>query len=295
MLRAAPRRSRPYLQLARIDRPIGWQLLLLPCLWSATLAADTARSLPQVGHLALFLVGAVAMRGAGSTFNDIVDRDIDRKVARTRGRPVASGRVSPKSAVLFLIGQALVGALVLFSLNRFSIGLGLASLLLVAVYPFAKRVTHWPQAVLGSAFAWGGLMGWAAFYGTLAPPALLIYAAAFFWTVGYDTIYALQDIEDDAIVGIGSTALLFGPNVRVGVALLYLASFAAVLAACIASGVGWIAYASAALFGAHLAWQVARIRREDGPLALRLFRSNWPAGLILFVGLLLDSVLRTGG
>ncbi len=214
LLRIWPARLQPFVQLARIDRPIGWQLLLLPCWWSATLAGDVARTGPNPAHLVLFLIGAVAMRGAGSTFNDIIDRDIDRRVERTRGRPIASGRVSRRAAAMFLILQSLVGAAVLFSFNPFSIALGLGSLVIVAAYPFAKRVTHWPQAVLGLAFAWGALIGWAAVFGSLAVPPLLLYAAAILWTIGYDTIYALQDTTDDAVVGIGSTALYFGRAVR---------------------------------------------------------------------------------
>ena len=292
VLRAAPAAWRPFLKLARIDRPIGWQLLVLPCFWSVALAGDVVGTGPSLLHLGLFLIGAVAMRGAGSTFNDIVDRDIDRLVERTRSRPIASRQVSVRAAALFLAGQALVGALVLFSLNRFSIGLGLASLVIVAAYPFAKRVTHWPQAVLGLAFAWGGLMGWSAAFGTLAWPALLIYAAAIFWTVGYDTIYALQDKVDDAVIGIGSTALFFGRWVRVGVGAIYALAFACAAAAFASANVGPIAYAGLVAFGVHLAWQVGQIEREEGRHPLALFQSNWPAGLLLFLGLTVDGTVR---
>lgn len=295
LLRAAPVWSKPYLKLARIDRPIGWQLLLLPCWWSAALAADVARRPVNAAHLILFLIGAVAMRGAGSTFNDIVDRDLDREVARTRNRPVASGAVTRHGAGVFLVLQALVGAAVLFSLNRFSIGLGLISLVIVAAYPFAKRVTHWPQAILGLAFAWGGLMGWSAYYGSLAWASLAIYVAAIFWTMGYDTIYALQDTEDDAVVGIGSTALYFGEKVRRGVAALYGLSFMAAASACWAAEVGWLAYAGLSCFGAHLARQILRIDRNDSRRALTLFRSNRDAGLLLFIGFVLDGSFRVWG
>ncbi|MCW6509904.1 4-hydroxybenzoate octaprenyltransferase [Lichenifustis flavocetrariae] len=295
LLRMWPRRWWPYAQLARIDRPIGWQLLLLPCWWSASLAADAARTMPNALHLLLFLVGAIAMRGAGSTFNDIVDRDLDRRVERTQGRPVASGRVSVTRALVFLAGQALVGALVLFSLNRFSIALGLVSLLIVALYPFAKRVTNWPQAVLGLAFAYGGLMGWAAFYGSLAVPAFLLYGAAIFWTMGYDTIYALQDTRDDAVVGIGSTALYFGDRVRGGVAALYAVAVGCGTAALVTGRVGPAAYLGLAGFAAHCVWQVFRIDAADTTRSLALFRSNRLAGTILFLGLTLDALLRSQG
>ena len=292
LLRLWPRPWWPYVQLARLDRPIGWQLLLLPCWWSAALAADAARAWPRLDHMALFLVGAVAMRGAGSTFNDIVDRDLDRAVERTRGRPVASRQVSVRQASVFLVAQALVGAVVLFSLNAFSIALGLGSLVIVALYPFAKRVTNWPQAVLGLAFAYGALMGWAAFAGELAAPALWLYAAAIFWTIGYDTIYAQQDVRDDAIVGIGSTALFFGPHVRAGVAGLYGVSAMAGLAAIATAGLGVPAYAGWAAFTAHCAWQVLRIDADVPGRPQTLFRSNRWSGLMLFVGLALDAALR---
>jgi 4-hydroxybenzoate polyprenyltransferase len=294
LLRIWPRAVRPYAQLARLDRPIGWQLLVLPCWWSATLVADAFHAPPRYDQMALFLVGAIAMRGAGSTFNDIVDRDLDRAVERTRDRPVASRRVSVRHAALFLVAQALVGALVLFSLNRFAIALGLASLLVVALYPFAKRVTNWPQAVLGLAFAYGALMGWAAFAGTLAAPALWLYAAAIFWTIGYDTIYAQQDTRDDAIVGIGSTALFFGPHVRAGVAGLYGVAVLAGLLAVASAGLGWAAYAGWAAFSAHCGWQVARIDGAAPGRPQALFRSNRWAGLLFFLGLGLDALLRAG-
>lgn len=291
LLRIWPERVRPFVQLARIDRPIGWQLLLLPCWWSAALATDVAGANPRLSDYVLFLVGAVAMRGAGSTFNDIVDRDIDRRVERTRGRPIASGQVSVAAATLFLIGQALIGAAVLFTFNGFSIALGIASLLVVALYPFAKRVTHWPQAVLGLAFAWGALMGWAAHFGSLAVPAFLLYATAILWTIGYDTIYALQDTTDDAVIGIGSTALFFGPAVRPGVAAIYTLAVAAAALACWAAGAGWPAYLGLAAFAGHLAWQVVRVDRHDERLALALFRSNRIAGLLLFAGMAADAVV----
>ena len=221
-----------------------------------------------------------------------MDRDLDRAVERTRERPIASRQVSVRQAVLFLVAQALVGAAVLFSLNGFSIALGLGSLAVVALYPFAKRVTNWPQAVLGLAFAYGALMGWAAFNGNLAGPALWLYGAAFFWTIGYDTIYAQQDTRDDAVVGIGSTALFFGPHVRAGVAALYGGAALAGLMAVGTAGLGAAAYAGWAAFVGHCAWQVARIDAAAPGRPLMLFRSNRWAGLALLIGLALDAVVR---
>jgi 4-hydroxybenzoate polyprenyltransferase len=288
--RHAPAALRPYLRLARIDRPIGWWLLLLPCWWSAAIAAIAAgRPYPDPWHCLLFLVGAIAMRGAGATYNDIVDRDLDAGVARTRGRPLPSGQVSVVAALVFLAAQCAVGLAVLLQFNGFAIATGFASLLPVAFYPFMKRVTSMPQLVLGLAFAWGGLMGWAAAFGDLAAPALLLYAAAIVWTIGYDTIYALQDIEDDEVVGIKSSARLFAARVRLGIGSCYGLATLALLAALALIGAGPIAYLGAAAFGLHLAWQVGRVDRRDGALALRLFRSNRDAGLILFALLSLDA------
>ncbi len=289
LLRRSPAAWRPYVQLARLDRPIGWQLLLLPCWWGVALAGAAAHRPPDLAHLLLLLGGAVAMRGAGSTFNDVVDRDLDRQVARTRGRPVASGRVAPRAAAAFAGAQALVGLAVVLCFNRFTVLLSVASLGLVALYPFVKRVSSWPQAVLGLAFAWGALVGWSASAGALAGPPVLLYAGAVLWTMGYDTIYALQDRTDDAAVGIGSTALAFGRHVRAGVGVLYgLAAVAAGAAVATAGGGAW-AWAGVAGFAAHLATQVWRVRPDDaGARALALFRSNRVAGLVLFAGLALQ-------
>ena len=291
LLGLAPAAWQPFIQLARIDRPIGWQLLLLPCWWSAALAGVAQQRGPDLWHLTLFLIGAVAMRGAGSTYNDLVDREIDAQVERTRNRPLPSGRVTPIAAKAFMVAQSLVGAMVLFSLNWFSVGLGLASLLIVAAYPFMKRVTSWPQAVLGLAFAYGGLMGWAAAMGSLAAPAWLIYGAAIAWTVAYDTIYALQDARDDAIVGVRSTARLFGGQVRLGVAGFYAAAVAMAFWAVALAGGGVFAFAGVIGFALHLAWQVLMIDPASTDRSLRLFRSNRDAGLILFAGLCLQGWL----
>jgi 4-hydroxybenzoate polyprenyltransferase len=291
--RIAPRPWRPYLRLARIDRPVGWWLLLLPCWWSAALAAIAAdQSFPDPWHCLLFLVGAVAMRGAGSTYNDIADRDLDAQVERTRLRPLPSGQIRPRHAAVFLLVQALVGLAVLLQFNEQAILVGLCSLLPVAIYPFMKRVMPMPQAVLGLAFAWGALMGWVAVFARLDPPALLLYAGALCWIVGYDTIYAVQDIEDDEIAGIRSSARLFGRHVRLAVGLCYAPAALLVALAARDAGVGLVGFLGVAAFAAHLAWQVVSLRARDGRGALALFRSNRDAGLLLFVGLTADALLR---
>jgi 4-hydroxybenzoate polyprenyltransferase len=291
--RYAPPGLRPYLRLARIDRPIGWWLLLLPCWWSAALAAIAAgRPYPDPVQCLLFLIGAVAMRGAGAAYNDIVDRDLDARVARTRNRPLPSGQISVTAAAVFVALLCLVGLVVLVQFNGFAIAVGFASLALVALYPFMKRITSMPQLVLGLTFAWGGLMGWAAVFGDLQWPAILLYGAAIAWTIGYDTIYALQDIDDDAIVGIRSSARLFGDRVRLGIASCYGLALVLLFAALVRAGAGVPAHIGAAMFGVHLAWQTWRLERGDGALALRLFRSNRDAGLILFAMLTLDAVTR---
>ncbi len=290
-LRLAPASWRPFIQLARIDRPIGWWLLLLPCWWSSALASIALHQPLQFTHLTLFLIGAIAMRGAGSTYNDLVDREIDAGVERTRGRPLPSGRVSVRAAKIFMFAQCGVGALVLFSLNEAAILTGLVSLVIVAIYPFMKRVTSWPQAVLGLAFAWGGLMGWVALEGRLSPAAFLIYAAAIFWTMGYDTIYALQDARDDALMGIRSTARLFGSHVRLAIALLYGAALGCAAFALLLAGAHMAGWLGLGLFGLHLVTQVFLINPPDTKRSLALFRANRDAGLLLFGGLALQTLL----
>ncbi len=292
VLRLTPDFALPFVQLARLDRPAGWQLLLAPC-WQATALAGLALHRgPNLGHLALFLIGAIAMRGAGCTYNDILDRRLDAGVERTRGRPLPSGRVSVGAAAVFLVAQSLVGLAVLLSFNRFSIALGIASLGVVAVYPLMKRVTSWPQAVLGLAFSWGALMGWSATFSSLAPAPVLLYFSAFSWTIGYDTIYAMQDARDDAIVGIRSTARLFGSNTRLGVSLFYAAAAILALAAILIVGGGVIAILGWLAYAAHLAWQISRVEGADAATALKLFRSNRDAGFVLFAGIALQGWLR---
>jgi 4-hydroxybenzoate polyprenyltransferase len=290
---AAPAWLKPYLRLARLDRPIGSWLLLLPCWWSAGLAAIAAgKPYPDPWHCLLFFIGAFAMRGAGCTWNDIVDRDLDAKVERTRSRPIPAGQVTARQAFVFLVLQALVGLLVLLQFNAFTILVGILSLTTVAIYPFLKRVTHWPQIGLGLAFSWGALMGWPAVFGRLDPAAFILYAGSIAWVIAYDTIYAHQDREDDALIGIKSTAILFGERTKPLLALFF--SIAVILIAI----AGWLAggalifAAGLAAFAAHLGWQVWRLDIADPALCLRLFKSNRDAGLILFGGMILDAFFR---
>jgi 4-hydroxybenzoate polyprenyltransferase len=289
----APNWSRPYLRLARLDRPIGSWLLLLPCWWSSALAAVAAHARgPSLSHIVLFFIGAFAMRGAGCTWNDIVDRDLDASVERTRSRPIPSGQVSVAQAGLFLVLQALVGFAVLISFNTFTIALGIASLTIVAVYPFMKRITYWPQIVLGLAFSWGALMGWAGAFGRLDWPALLLYAGSIAWVIGYDTIYAHQDRDDDALIGIKSTALLFGSRTKPMLVLFYGLALILIGAAGFTAGAGIVFGLGLLAFAVHLAWQVVRLDIADPDNCLAVFKSDRDAGLILFGGLLLDAALR---
>jgi 4-hydroxybenzoate polyprenyltransferase len=240
----------------------------------------------------LFLIGAIVMRGAGCTWNDLVDRDIDAKVERTRSRPIPSGQVSVAAAYAFLIAQALVGLLVLIQFNRFAIAVGIASLGVVAIYPFMKRVTYWPQIFLGLAFSWGALMGWAAARGALEWPALLLYLGAIAWVIHYDTIYAHQDREDDALVGLKSTALLFGARTKPALALFSGAAVVLIGLAGYGADAGLAFALGLAAFAGHLAWQILSIDITGPDSCLRVFRSNRDAGLILFAALVLDAASR---
>jgi 4-hydroxybenzoate polyprenyltransferase len=289
----APLWSRPYLRLARLDRPIGSWLLLLPCWWSAALAAGLARDVSRLPLiLALFLVGAFVMRGAGCTWNDITDRDLDAKVERTRSRPIPAGQVGVRQALAFLVAQALIGLAILLQFNRFAIATGIASLAIVAVYPFMKRITWWPQVVLGLAFSWGALMGFAVIFGWIGLPALFLYAGSIAWVIGYDTIYAHQDTEDDALIGVKSTARLFGARTHRALILFYSLAVVLIGAALALAGAGVSAWIGLAAFAGHLGWQVARLRIDDPALCLRVFKSNRDAGLLLFAGLLVDALVR---
>src|ERR1700722_12416760 len=289
----APRWSRPYLRLARFDPAIGSGLLLMPCWWSAALAAGVAHTTRQLPlTIVLFFVGAFVMRGAGCTWNDITDRDLDALVERTRSRPIPAGQVSVPRAAVFLVVQALIGLAVLVQFNRFAIATGIASLLIVAVYPFMKRITWWPQIVLGLAFSWGALMGFAATLGRIDATAVLLYAGSIAWVIGYDTIYAHQDADDDALIGIKSTARLFGARTRPALALFYALAVVLIGAALALAGARLPAWLGLAAFAAHLVWQIGRFRLGDPVLSLRIFKSNRDAGLLLFAGLLVDAVMR---
>ncbi|UXC92666.1 MULTISPECIES: 4-hydroxybenzoate octaprenyltransferase [unclassified Sphingobium] len=268
--------------LARFDRPIGWWLLFWPGAWAVALAGGAWAHWPLILWL---LLGSIAMRGAGCVFNDIVDRDLDRQVARTASRPLASGAVSLGTAWIWLLSLCLVGLAVLLQLHPYAQIVALGSLALVAAYPFMKRITGWPQIWLGLVFSWAALVGWSEVAGTLALPGLLLYGGCIVWVVGYDTIYALQDREDDALIGIGSSALSMGRHVRAGVALCY------ALALALWGGAIWqvrpqgLALAALLPMAAHLGWQVATLK-EDGIDPLAKFRSNRFAGLLMFLGCL---------
>lgn len=294
--RVLPRSLWGYSQLARWDRPIGWQLLMWPCFWSIALAADAAPDglEPSAGtvifYLLLMFVGSVAMRGAGCAYNDLVDHDIDMEVARTRSRPLPSGRVSRFGAKVFIVLQALVGLLVLIQFNTFSIVLGIASLAIVAIYPFAKRFTDWPQFFLGLAFSWGALMGWAAIFGSLSWAPVFLYIGAVGWTIGYDTIYAYQDIEDDELIGVRSTARLFGENAKPCLVGLYGVTVLFLLLSFIAAGAGFFAYVALITMAVMLGWQILILDIRNPVQCRDLFLSNNRVGAILFAGLVLSLI-----
>jgi 4-hydroxybenzoate polyprenyltransferase len=287
--RFAPEFLKPYLRMARIDRPIGWWLLLLPCWWSSLLASNSQNLPANFWHLLLMLIGAIVMRGAGSTWNDIVDRDLDGKVERTRNRPLPSGQISVKQAAASAVLFSLIGLAVLLSFNDFAILIGFLSLLPVAIYPYMKRITNYPQIVLGLAFAWGGLMGWAALLGSLSLAPFLLYVGSILWVIGYDTIYAMQDIEDDGIVGIRSTALHFGARAPAFVGACYAGAVLMMAASLILTFAGFTSFLGLLAFAAHLSWQLLKVDIADGRTALMLFKSNRDAGLLLSLGLFADT------
>jgi 4-hydroxybenzoate polyprenyltransferase len=291
--RLLPEGLKPYARLSRLDRPIGWWLLLLPCWWSLTLAQITSGGgLPDLRYAFLFLAGAIVMRGAGCTLNDIVDRNLDARVERTRGRPIPSGAVDVPAAVVYLVLQSLVGLVILLQFNRVTIVTGAASLLIVAVYPFMKRLTYWPQIVLGLAFNWGALVGWAAVQGSLGPAAFALYAGGLFWTLAYDTIYAHQDREDDVLIGVKSTALKLGETSPAWIAGFFAAALLLLDAAVWLAGGGILSHIGIAAALVHAAWQVRRLDIDDPVRCLSLFRSNRDFGLIIAAGFLLDSLIR---
>ncbi len=296
----SPARLRPYLRLSRLDRPIGTWLLVWPGWWPIALASaltagapDTRPwfGLPDQFLLALFGIGALAMRGAGCTYNDIVDRDIDAQVERTRGRPIPSGAVSVRAAAAWLILQALIGFAVLITFNTFAIWLGVASLALIAAYPFMKRITWWPQLWLGLAFNYGALLGWAAVTGGLSAAPLLLYVGGIFWTLGYDTIYAHQDTEDDALVGVKSSARWLAAKTRPFLYATYAATVILIAAAGTIVGLHWLFYVLLALAAAHLAWQARALNIESPADCLTKFRSNHRTGALVFLAIIVGSVL----
>lgn len=288
----APRSWRPYLRLARADRPIGTWLLLFPCWWSLALASiKDGRPYPNVYWLVLLAIGAFAMRAAGCAYNDLVDRDYDAKVARTRNRPIPSGQITPRQAVYFIIALGLTGLAVLVQFNTYTNWLAISSLALVLIYPFMKRLTYWPQLVLGLAFNWGALVGWAVVMRDIHLPAILLYVGSVLWTLGYDTIYAHQDKEDDLMLGLKSTALRLGPSTPGWVGAFYLSVMVLWSIAAFLAGAHLITFVALVLVGLHFAWQVATLDIDDPDNCLRRFRSNRDAGLILVGGLVLDMVI----
>jgi 4-hydroxybenzoate polyprenyltransferase len=264
----------PYAQLMRLDRPIGWWLLLLPCWWGLVLAQIAAGGgWPDLWKAFLFLIGAIIMRGAGCTLNDIVDRDIDQKVERTRMRPLPAGLISLRVAFIFLAAQLLLGLVILVQFNLFTIITAIASLAIVAIYPFMKRITYWPQVVLGLAFNWGALVGWTSVHSSISLAPILLYFGGISWTLAYDTIYAHQDKDDDALIGVKSTALRFGD------ATIWLVS------------APLLAHVGVAGSAMHAAWQVSRFDGNNSQMCLKLFRANRVFGVIILIGLLIGSYI----
>lgn len=286
--RFAPEVIRPYLRLARLDRPIGTWLLLLPCWWGAALATP---AWPDATMFVLFTIGAVVMRGAGCTVNDLADRKFDARVARTATRPIASGQISVLKAFVFLALQLLLGLSILLQFNAFTVALGVSSLLLIVLYPFMKRITYWPQLFLGFTFNWGALLGWAAVKGELSAPAFVLYGAGIFWTLGYDTIYAHQDKEDDVLIGIKSTALKFGDGTKPWLVGFYSITVILLAATGLLANLAWPFYSGLTLAALHLAWQIKSVDIANSKNCLRRFKSNRDFGLILLAGIIAAQVI----
>jgi 4-hydroxybenzoate polyprenyltransferase len=278
LIRWLPASARPYALLARFDRPIGWWLLFWPGAWGVLLAGGLRAQWPLILWL---LLGSIAMRGAGCVYNDIVDRDLDAQVARTRSRPLVSGAVTLKAAWVWLVSLCLIGLIVLLQMPLLAQIISLASLLPVAAYPFMKRITWWPQAWLGIVFSWGTLVGWTAVTNAIQLPMLLIYAGSIAWVIGYDTIYAMQDREDDALIGVRSSALRMGSKVRSGVAIFYAIALAFWATAIWIIRPDPLALAALIPIALHFSWQVITLKTEDGGDALAKFRSNRFAGLLM--------------
>jgi len=287
----APHGWQPYLRLARADRPVGVWLLLWPCWWSLALAGmSEGASTPNLWFMLVFAIGAIAMRGAGCVWNDITDAEYDARVARTRSRPIPSGQVSQRQALAFMIALLSAGLGVLLQFNSFTILLGLASLALIAAYPFMKRFTYWPQAVLGLTFNWGALMGWAAVFGELSLAPVLLYGGAVAWTIGYDTIYAHQDKEDDALLGLKSTALKFGTDTKRWLVVFYTLAVLGIIATGGAAGASLAFYTIVAAGAGHLVWQIVTLDITDEMSCLSRFRSNRDFGAIIFTALVADMI-----
>ena len=286
--RFVPAALRPYLRLMRLDRPIGTWLLLLPGWWSLALAAH---GWPSPVQFALFGIGAVVMRGAGCTVNDIADHRFDAQVARTAARPIPSGAVSLRQAAAFLVLQLALGLAVLLCFNRFAVGVGVASLLLVFPYPLMKRIPYWPQAWLGLTFNWGALLGWATVTGGLAAPAVVLYVAGLFWTLGYDTIYAHQDKEDDILVGVKSSALALGDATPRWLRIFYSLALTLIATAGALADLDWPFYLLLTAAGAHLAWQAAGVDIDDSADCLAKFKSNRVFGWIVLAAIIAGRVL----
>ncbi len=284
--RLAPPGARPYLRLARIDRPIGTWLLLIPCWWGTAFAASSLSAFrwSDLMLYILFAVGALVMRGAGCCWNDIMDRDFDAKVARTTQRPIANGDLTVRQALLFMALLMLIGLAVLIPMGQAAAMVAIASLVLVVIYPLMKRVTYWPQFFLGLAFNWGILVAWAAVTGGLGLPAALLYAAGIAWTLGYDTVYAHQDKEDDALIGVKSTALKFGANTKPWLWSFYAVTLVLTAAAGATAGLAWPFYVLLALGAVQLAWQVIDLDLDDPADCLAKFHSNRYFGFILLAG-----------
>lgn len=288
ILRIAPPMARPYLRLIRADRPIGTWLLLIPCLWSVTLASDVAGlGVPDPWFIVLFAIGSFVMRGAGCVINDLWDRDIDARVARTSTRPIASGEISVKAGIVFLGVLLLVGLAVLLQFNITAVTLGVASLGLVAVYPLMKRITYWPQAFLGLTFNWGALLAWAAVQGGVGEVSMMIYGACILWTLGYDTIYGHQDKEDDIHVGVKSSSIKLGHKTKPFVMAMYFGTTTLLGVAGWTVGMDWFFFTALALVAAQFIWQVVTLDIDDPDNCLARFKSNRDAGLIIFIGCLL--------
>lgn len=287
--RLAPVRLLPYLRLARFDRPIGSWLLFWPCAWSFALAFALPEapefSLHHAWLFSLLALGSWLMRGAGCSWNDLVDRDIDRQVQRSQVRPLAAGSLTSKAALVFLALQLLVAFVILLQFNGFTIILCLAAMPLVCFYPFAKRFISLPQLFLGITFNWGALAGWSAIENSLAAPALVLYIACIAWIIGYDTIYALQDKEDDAFLGLGSSALFWGEASRIAVAMCFVIAFSGWVCAGYLAGSGWLFYVCLPLVAAHFAWQIVRLDIHDSHLCLRLFQSNRELGFLVLLAI----------